>query len=35
MLFWESTPDTLYMLFILAILIGIIEAINTPIPLGK
>ncbi len=35
MLFWQSSPDTTYMLFILAVLLGTIESINTPIPRGE
>ncbi len=35
MLFWESNPDKLYMLFILAVLLGTIESINTPLPRGN
>jgi hypothetical protein len=34
MLFWESNPDKLYMLFILAVLLGMIESINTLLPRG-
>jgi hypothetical protein len=34
MLYWESNPNKLYMLFILAILLGMIESINTPLPRG-
>ena len=34
MLFWESNPDSLYKLFILAGLLGTIESINTPLPRG-
>ena len=34
MLTWESSPDSLYLLFLLAILLGIIESMNTPVPRG-
>jgi hypothetical protein len=34
MLYWESNSNKLYMLFILAILLGMIESINTPLPRG-
>jgi hypothetical protein len=32
MLYWKSSPDSLYMLFTLAALLGTIESINTPLP---
>lgn len=35
LLFWKSNPQTIYFLFILAILLGIIESINIPQPRGK
>ena len=34
MLFWQSNPQTLYPLFIVAVLLGTIESINTPQPRG-
>lgn len=34
MLFWHADPTKTYMLFILAVMLGIIESINTPQPRG-
>lgn len=35
MLFWQSSPTTLYQLYVLGFLLGTIESINTPQPRGK
>jgi hypothetical protein len=35
MLFWVSNPNTLHFLFILAILLGLIDSINSAQPRGK